>query len=92
MASISRQVTRFFSAWALYAASLVAVTSMFGSVTIVPPAGAVMVGVEDGVAAVAEGAVASAVASTENGELHSYKLLLAGLAAVAFVAIRRRRI
>lgn len=44
------------------------------------------------VVSLAVGAEASAVASTENGELHSYKLLLAGLAAVAFVAIRRRRI
>jgi len=37
----------------------------------------------------AEGDVA---ASTENSELHNYKLVLAGLAAVAFMAVRRRQI
>jgi hypothetical protein len=37
-------------------------------------------------------AEADVVTATENPELHNYQLMLAGLAAVAFMAVRRRQI
>jgi hypothetical protein len=40
----------------------------------------------------AVGAEADVAALTENPELQNYKLVLAGLAAVAFMAIRRRQV
>jgi hypothetical protein len=45
-----------------------------------------------GFISLALGAEADVVTTTENPELHIYKLMLAGLAAVVFMAVRRRQI